>query len=1067
MQCDECQTENPTTAKFCLGCGARIQSAAVRPSAERRPMHVVFCDVVGSTPLSEQLDPEDLRGLLHDVQQICAAIVGRFEGYIAQFLGDGALVYFGYPHARDDDARRAVRAGLEIVRAVSREPIRGHRVRVRVGIHSGLVVVGEVGVPGRRTELAVGETPNVAARVQSEAEPDTVVISQATERLVRGFFSTEALGPRSLRGLRQAVALFSVVGETGARDRLDVAKAAGLTSFVGRSEEMTALARHWGQAERRHGRVVSIRGEAGVGKSRLVETFRSTLAAGAAETIHCGCSDYLRNTAFHPFAVAIEHEMRLAGSDTVRSPEWLGQYSERFGMPVPEAARVLSDLLGQTFDAAAPVGDLSPAARRQLTMNALSHWLSSEPPQGPKLVILEDVHWADASTLELVDAVASKLESRAVLVVLTLRPEFAGGAAVGHPAEVIALRPLGRADASRMALHVAHGKSLPQELTNRLEEWTKGVPLYIEEFTKGLLESGALVERAGAFELTAAGLPQGLVPETLAGPLTARIHCLSTAKPVAQLASVVGLEFRYDMLAVVSGWTEGELRAALERLVAAELVIHSPAEPGQVYQFRHALLRDAAYRSLLLADRREMHRRIVSALQSQFHEFADNRPEVVAVHASEAGLPELAVAEWQRALERALARAANWEALAHIDEGMRQLEQLAESHERTEKQLAFELARGPALMAVRGFQAVEVLETYLRAQELSTKLGDPRRLFWTLWGLWADHFVAGELLPAREYAEQVMSIARISEQPNFMVPACHALGYTLCYAAEYERALEIAKKGIALFDIEQERANTRILQFSSTVALRHFAANSLWMLGFPDEARTEAAEAIALAEVLAHPPSLAYAQSALTWGVPFLVDDYEAVNRAALRATELSRDEQFSLWPPLVKAFRGWSTFQSGAAGRGLSEMQEGFAAFRAFGGGILRTTMHALIARAQWQTGDAAGALQTVAAGLAEAARTDEHNYEPELHRVRGEILSSAASGALRADAEAEASLREALALTRRQSARTLELRAAASLATFLAARGDEAEAALILQQASRPHADGRSLHSAGSPET
>jgi predicted ATPase len=509
---------------------------------------------------------------------------------------------------------------------------------------------------------------------------------------------------------------------------------------------------------------------------------------------------------------------------------------------------------------------------------------------------------------------------------------------------------------------------------------------------------------------------------------------------------VLGLEFRNDMLAAVSGWPEPELRGALARLVTAELVVESTAQPGEVYHFRHALLRDAAYKSLLLADRREIHRRIVAALQTRFSDFAESRPEVVAVHASEAGLASFAVVEWQRASEQALARNAHWEALAHITEGMRQLDSLPEGSERFEKELAFELARGPALMAVRGFQAVEVRDTYMRAQELCRKLGDPSRLYPTLWGLWANHFVAGELGPAREYAERVMAIAEASQQPELLVPAYHALGYTLCYQGEYERTLELTRAASAIFDLELERANVRLLQFSSTVALRHFAALALWMLGFPDQAQAESAAAVALAEQLAHPATLAYAQSAVTWGTAFLLGDFRALDEATVKALDVSRSEQFSLWPMLVQAFHGWSLVGSGDVARGLAEMQEGYSAFRRAGGGILRPTLHALMADARFQAGDAAGALEAAAKAIDETSRTQEHNYEPELHRIRGEILASPNAGAARSEADAEAALREALGMARRQKARSLELRAAMSLEAFLSerGRGDEGRAAV-----------------------
>ena len=1041
MMCEDCRTANPDGATFCLACGVRLRSAS-RPSAERRPIHVVFCDVVGSTPLSEQLDPEDFRELLQQFQRICANVVTRFGGHVAQFLGDGVLVYFGYPRAREDDALRAVRAGLEIVGAVSRKALAGHRIRVRVGIHSGLVVVGEVGVPGHRAELAVGETPNVAARVQAEAAPDTVVVSHTTERLVRGFFTTEDLGPRSLRGLSQQVGLYTVVSDSGARNRLEAAKATGLTPFVGRSDEMAVLLRNWKETCAGRGRVVSIVGEAGVGKSRLVEAFKANGVANRLEVIHCGCSEYLRNSAFHAFAAALAQRSDLHdGPSPDPRQARVMHYAERFKLPPEQAAFVLADLLATPVDGGDAVVDLPPTRRRQLTMDALSNWLLHIEGDSAKLVVLEDVHWADASTLQLIEDAADRLSSSRVLMLLTVRPEYPAARTVGRPSTLVQLRPLARADAAVMASNVAGGKSLPDELTARLDDWTRGVPLYVEEFTKGLLETGVLIDKGTCFELSGP-LPKTLVPQTLASPLAARIDRLGPAKPVLQLAAVIGMEVRYGMLAAVSDWTENALREALHRLLGAELVIESVTEPAEVFSFRHALIRDAAYNSLLLTDRREIHRRIVQAIRNKFVDVAESRPEIVAHHAAEAGLAELAVVEWQRASERALARAANWEALAHIDEGLRQVDNLSLGPERYERQLSFELARGPALMAVKGFQAADVTATYRRAQELCEKLGDRSRMFSVLWGLWANHFVAGELVPALSFGEQVLSLAETTDDPALLVPAYHAVGYTLCYTAEFERSLALARAGIALFDLEAERKNVRLFQLSSTVCMRQFAAISLWMLGFPEQARRELGEAIALARALRHPPSLAYAQSASTFGVLFLLSDYEALDAASREAIELSREEKFSLWPPVVQVFRGWLAVTAGDPHGGLAQMKEGLSTFRRAGGGLLRTPMASLMARASFRSGDTTGALEIIKNALGEIATTQEHNFEPELHRARGEILASR-----RAMAEAEQSFRMALAVARGQGARSLELRAAVSLAAFLREHGRGAEGTRLVQ--------------------
>ncbi|MGH7439447.1 MAG: hypothetical protein ACRENE_27475, partial [Polyangiaceae bacterium] len=513
------------------------------------------------------------------------------------------------------------------------------------------------------------------------------------------------------------------------------------------------------------------------------------------------------------------------------------------------------------------------------------------------------------------------------------------------------------------------------------------------------------------------------------------------AKPVVQLAAVLGMEVRHDILSAIADSNPRDLEAALGRLVSSELLVESAdgrEHPRAVLHFRHALLRDAAYNSLLLADRRAIHGRIVEAMRGKFADLAESTPELLAYHAGEAGLAELAVTEWARASKRSLARAANADALVHIEEGLRQLAKTQEGESaKQKKELEFELDRGPALMAVKGFAAPEVKATYQRAHTLFKTLGNSSRdLCFLLWGLWANQFVAGELVTARGFAEQVVDIARTSGDPTLLVPAYHALGYTLCYCGEFERALEMARAGIELFDPKVERDNTLALQFSSTVALRQFSATSLWMLGFADQARAEEKAGVDLANRLAHPPTQAFARSALTWGVSFLLGETEAVNAAALEAIEVSREQSFSLWPPLVQTFQGWSMVQRGDFQAGLTTLREGFGKYRSIGGGILRTTVRATLAEAAWKAGDAREALDVVSRALEEIPSTHEHCYEPELHRVRGEVLASLGSWQ-----EAEASLRTAVALAHEQRAKALELRAAVALGRFLASCGRAGE--------------------------
>jgi len=1030
MRCVSCGGDNPDHARHCLQCGTKLPPAPTR--AERRPVTVLFCDLIGSTELSEKLDPEDFRELIQEFQSSCADAVGRHEGHIAQFLGDGLLVYFGYPVAHDDDATRAVAAGLDIVRSLGARR-GGQPMQVRVGVHSGLVVVGQVGVPGNRTQLAIGETPNVASRVQGEAAPDSVVITDATARLVEGFFELEELNPRALRGLSRPVKLFRVVRRTSARNRLEASRAGGLTPFVGRTYELGLLQQNWDEARAGRGRMLAIRGEAGVGKSRLIATFKSLIAERPFELLEASCSEHLRNSTLHPITGVLEDKLGISVTTTAEQRlKSLQHYLEERRLDSPVALQVFADLLS------VPVADKGPPAKRprQVLLEQLVSWLGSLCAAAPLLWIVEDIQWADASTLELIERAAERLASLPILLLLTLRPEAPAPWRLRPSLVVLQLGALRREETLAMAMNAAHGKPLPREVAGKLEEWTKGVPLYIEEFTKGLLESGVLREAADRYELSGP-LPSSAIPQTLAGPLLARIDRLGEAKPLLQTAAVLGSEFSYGMLRAVAELSDQELAVSMQRLLSSELVVERASEGADSsYGFRHALIREAAYDSLLHADRRERHARIVQAIRTHFPTVAENQPELVAYHCTKAGVTELAVLEWRRAAERALAHAANWEALAYIESGVAELEKLPDSAERYETQLAFELIRGPALMAIRGFAAPEVKDTYRRAHDLSLKIGDLPRLYAVLWGQWANRFVAGDLKPARQLAEQVFRLAETTMDPSLLVPAYHALGYTLCYVGEFSRALELARAGIDLFDMTREQANVRKFQFSSTVAMHHFAALALWMLGFADQARGQASAAIRLARSLDNPPTLAYATSALTWGLPFLLGEAHAVVRAAEEAIRVSEEAKFSLWPTLVRTFRGWAVMVEGNIASALEDMETNFAAFRIIGGGILQTTVAAFSAEATWKAGQAPRALELISDALATAVESADHFYEPELHRIRGEILwrSSAEGPALDA---AEASLRNALEVARGQGALSLELRAALSLAALLESRG------------------------------
>ncbi|MBI3302537.1 MAG: AAA family ATPase, partial [Deltaproteobacteria bacterium] len=705
MLCARCQHKNPEGAKFCNACGAKLEAACpqcghVNPpesrfcnecgtalvgrqktkgkqqkanrkttldsrprtldssrlrtpnselsSGERRQLTVMFCDLVGSTALSAQLDPEELRTVVQEYQAACAAVISRFDGYIAQYLGDGLLVYFGYPVAHEDDAQRAVRAGLEIVSVLQQrntqvQPVVGAThaspLQVRIGIHTGLVVVGEIGAGARREQLALGETPNIAARVQSIAEPDTVVLSATTHRLVQGLFTYHDLGSRTLKGVSTPIAVYRVLGESGVQSRFEVAASTGrLTPLVGREEEIGLLLRRWEQVKEGAGQVVLLSGEPGIGKSRLVQTLKEWVAGEVHARVECRCSPYHQNSAFYP---VIEHLYRLLQFQREDSPEEKLRKLEvgaRRAVPLQaDTVPLLAALLSLPHPDGYPHPVLTPQRQKQKTMEALLACLLKETERGPLPSVWEDVHWADPSTLEFLSLLIDQVATARLYLLLTFRPEFRPPWAIRSHLTQITLSRLPRKQVEVMVEKVAGGEVLPAEVVQQLVAKTDGVPLFVEELTKDV---GAT---------PASPFPPLAIPATLQDSLMARLDRLATAKEVAQLGATLGREFTYDLLKAVSPLDEAALQKELAKLVEAELLYQRGLPPQATYIFKHALIQDAAYQSLLKSKRQQVHQQIAQVLAERFAETKETQPELLAHHYTEAGLVEQAIPYWQKA----------------------------------------------------------------------------------------------------------------------------------------------------------------------------------------------------------------------------------------------------------------------------------------------------------------------------------------------------------------------------------------------------------------------------------
>ena len=677
-------------------------AAPPSPDAERRQLTVLFCDLVDSTVLASRLDPEDLRAVVRAYQATCAEVIQRFDGHIAQYLGDGLLVYFGYPQAHEDTVQRAVRSGLGMVEAMGTLNTRleqeyGVRLAVRLGIHTGLVVVGEIGSGGRQEQLALGETPNIAARLQGLAAPDTVVISEATAHLIHGYFVCQPLGAQALKGLTQPLQVYQVLQESGAQTRLDVATARGLTPLVGRDEEVGLLQRRWDQATAGMGQVVLLSGEAGIGKSRLVQVLKEHITSAPHTRIEWRGSPYHQQSALYP---VIDHLQRLLrGHHEAPPAEQLRTLEAALtasGMALSEAVPLLAALLSLPLPASYPPLTLTPQRQRQKTLETLLAWLHAEAQQQPVLLIVEDLHWVDPSTLELLSLLIDQCAPRRLCLVLTARPEFHPPWAMVAHLTALTLRRLAPAEVGRLVTHVVGDKAFPPAVLQEVVRKTDGVPLFVEELTKTVLASGLLEEQEDRYALHGP-LPPLAIPATLHDALLARLDRLAAAKVVAQLGATIGRTFAYDVVQAVAPLDAATLQGALAQLVEAEVVAQRGLPPQATYTFKHALIQDAAYESLLRSTRQQYHQRIAQVLAERFPETAETQPEVLAQHYTAAGLHAQALPYWQRAGQRALERSAYREAVGSFEQALSALAHLPETRDTREQAIDLRLALRNAL----------------------------------------------------------------------------------------------------------------------------------------------------------------------------------------------------------------------------------------------------------------------------------------------------------------------------------------------------------------------------------
>ncbi|MDH5749930.1 MAG: AAA family ATPase, partial [Rhodospirillales bacterium] len=772
--------------------GAPQGSAPDGDKAERRQLTVMFCDLVGSTALSGIMDPEDLRDVTRAYQDTCAGVIKRYGGFIARFMGDGVLVYFGYPQAHEDDAERAVRAGLEIVTAVSALSLRPgpsqgvQALSVRVGIATGRVVVGDLIGEGASEEAAVvGETPNLAARLQGLAKPNQVVIAPATQRLTGGHFDYENLGAQTLKGISGPVQAWAVTASRIAESRFEAAHSAALTPLTGRDEEREILDRRWKRTTEGEGQVALLSGEAGIGKSRLTLAMHETAGRAAHARLNFQCSPHHSNSALYPFIIQLERDAGFASGDSPETKlDKMETWISRFPDYGDDDAAVLAELLSLPGGNRYPSPDMSPQQIKERILSILAGQISGLAANTPLLLIFEDAHWIDATSSELLNIVVERVTSLPIMILITFRPEFDPPWVGQSQVTLLSLSRMNRRQSEEMVSKVTRGKTLPAEVLDQIVGKTDGVPLFVEELTKTVLESGLMKERDDAYVLDGP-LPPLAIPETLQDSLMARLDQLAPVKEIAQMGAVIGREFSYPLLAAVASYAENDLRQALDRLVQSELVFRRGVGDGAVYVFKHALVQDTAYAGLLKSQRQLLHARIAGAINDLFPDLAESEPETLAHHFTEAGMIKEAVEYWRRAGKHAADRSAHVEAIGNFAKGFAVTRNMDDSPERAELELEFLLAQAGSMRIID--QHEKALVVLGRAEAIAAGHGLTATLSKIHHMRGNIYFPMGRMDECREQHQRALHFARESLSAEAEAQALGGLG-----DAEYIRGRMIS-----------------------------------------------------------------------------------------------------------------------------------------------------------------------------------------------------------------------------------------------------------------------------------
>jgi class 3 adenylate cyclase/predicted ATPase len=1016
-------------------------------AAERRQVTVMFSDLVGSTALSARMDPEDLREVISAYQKCVAETVQRFGGFVAKYMGDGVLVYFGYPQAHEDDAERAVRSGLELVAAVG--ALKTHApLQTRVGIATGLVVVGDlIGSGASQEQAIVGETPNLAARLQGIAEPNAVVIAESTRKLLGNLFELADVGARDLKGVAGPVRAWAALRPSSVESRFEALHAGGLTELVGREEELELLLRRWSKAKSGEGQVVLLSGEPGIGKSRLTAALLDRIAAEPHTRLRYFCSPQHTDSALYPIISQMERASGFAHNDgTQQKLDKLDKVLALASTSIDDSA-LFAEMLSLANDGRYPKLQLSPQQRRQKTFEALTGQVAALSNVSPVLMIFEDAHWIDPTSLEALGRAMDRIRTLRVLLIVTYRPEFEPPW-IGRPhVAALTINRLGEREIAAMIDRLTGNKLLPVSIRQDIIERTDGIPLFAEEITKAALEAES--ESAAEHAIAAVPSPSLAVPASLHASLMARLDRLGPAKEVAQIGAAIGREFSYALLGAVARKPEAELGSALSRLIQAGLLFRQGVPPHATYLFKHALVQDAAYGTLLREPRRALHARISETLESQFPEVGENQPELLARHCNEAGLVEKAATLWGKAGQRSLARSALVEAVEQLTRALDLIASLAATPANRREQIKLQVALITPLIHVKGYAAPETKEAAERARLLIEQAGaageppeDPLLLFSVLYGFWVANYVAFNGEVVRELAAQFLALAQKQAATVPLMIGHRLMGQSFLITGDVVQGRIQYDQAIALYDPTEHRPLATRFGQDVGVATLCYRSVALWLLGYPGAARADIERAVKDAREIGHAATLMYALSHAQ--LPYIFcGNYATASALADELVALANEKNAPIWKAFGTLNQGLLFALSGKATDAVQRTGSGLTAWRSTGSTLWMPLFLPQLALAHAQLGRGEDAKQCISEAMTAVETTKERWSEAEANRIAGEVTLKLPERDAR---KAEEYFERALVVARAQQTKSWELRSATSLAHLWHSQGKVQEAHELL---------------------